>query len=223
MKEDRLAGFQKRIGHRFRVVAFLTEALTHSSAKGQDRPSNERFEFFGDAVLGLVVSEELLKRFPDSQEGDLTRRKSALVSRAALLKIAQRIGVAKSLLAGPGVGRLPPSIQANAVESVIAAVYLDAGLKAARALILRLYGDVWGDASSGAENAKSMLQQVTQRRAGVAPHYVLLAEQGPDHKKTFRVAVRLGGKDLGRGSGPTKKEAEQRAAAAALAHLGESA
>ena len=117
--------------------------------------------------------------------------------------------------------RLPPSIPANAVEAVIAAVYLDAGLKAARALILRLYGDAWGGAEANGENAKSLLQQITQKRTGEAPHYLLISEQGPEHKKTFRVAVRMGNRELGRGTGPTKKEAEQKAAATALRALGE--
>ena len=100
LKEDRHSPLLKRIGHRFRNPKLLTEALTHSSAKGEGRPSNERLEFFGDSVLGLVVSEELLRRYPDLQEGDLTQRKSALVSRTALAKIAQKIGIYKHLTIG---------------------------------------------------------------------------------------------------------------------------
>lgn len=222
MKEkDRLTAFQEILGYRFANPRLLSEALTHASAKGEGVPSYERLEFFGDAVLGLVISEALFHRFPEEDEGNLTGRKSDLVSHPALVKLARDLQITRFLTIGKGLPKkaLPPSIAADAVEAVIGAVYLDEGLTAARQLVLRLYGNDLSEAVRGADNAKSRLQEVTQKRFGEAPTYALLDEEGPEHRKTFRVSCVISTRELGRGSGRTKKEAEQDAAAAALARL----
>lgn len=205
----------------FQDAALLQEALTHASAKGEGAPSYERLEFFGDAVLGLVISEALFQRFPDYAEGDLTRLKSDLVSRPTLVQIGHTLGLNRYIATGKGISRkaLPPSILADTVEAIIGAVYLDGGLSAARNLVLRLFGEALADAPRLADNAKSRLQEMTQRRFGQAPVYQLLGERGPEHRKTFRVACRVAGREWGRGTGRTKKEAEQMAAAAALRAL----
>lgn len=219
--KDRLAAFQELLGYRFANLRLLGEALTHASAKGEGAPSYERLEFFGDAVLGLVISEALFHRFPEDNEGDLTGKKSDLVSHPALVRLARDMQIARFLTIGKGLPKkaLPPSIAADAVEAVIGAVYLDGGLMAARQLVLRLYGDHLSEAARGGENAKSRLQEVTQKRFGEAPTYAVLDAEGPDHRKTFRVSCGISTRELGRGSGRTKKEAEQDAAAAALARL----
>lgn len=219
--KDRLAALQEALSYRFVNTRLLDEALTHASAKGEGAPSYERLEFFGDAVLGLVISEALFHRFPDKAEGDLTRMKSDLVSHPSLARLARQMQIARFLTIGKGLPKkaLPPSIAADAVEALIGAVYLDGGLPAARQLVLKLYGEDLSEAARMEDNAKSRLQEVTQRLHGEAPTYALVSEQGPDHRKTFRIACRISSQELGRGSGRTKKEAEQAAAAAALKSL----
>ncbi len=219
--KDRLHNLQQILGHRFAKPTLLVESLTHASAKRDGFPSYERLEFFGDAVLGLVISEALLARFPDQAEGELTRMKSDLVSRTALVRIARRLGLSRYLAIGKGIPKksLPPSIAADAMEAVIGAVYLDGGHAAAKRLVLALYRTDLAAAPKLADNAKSRLQELTQRLFGEAPVYTLISEQGPEHQKTFQVSCRITPRELGRGSGKTKKEAEQAAAAAALARL----
>lgn len=214
---DPLPAFEKALRYRFRNKALAREALTHSSAKSGEKPSNERLEFLGDAVLGLVISEDVFLRFPAHQEGELTKLKSSLVSREGLTRLAQRLEMRRFLEIGKGIrGKIPPSLLANSVEAAIGAVYIDGGFKAARTLIHALYAREWKKAPDRSENAKSRLQEVAQHRFGAAPSYVVRDERGPEHRKTFRVAVLVAGKELGHGSGRTKKDAEQTAARDAL-------
>ncbi len=209
-----------RLEHRFARPELLALALTHASAKDTDGRSNQRIEFLGDAVLGLVVAEHLFASHPEHEEGPLTRRRSALVSTAALARVAGRLRLGQAARLGRGLrlGPMPDSVLANLVEAVFGAVFLDGGLEAARRVILRVLGPdlaVADDASSW----KSRLQERTQRVCKEAPVYVVLGEWGPEHKKHFEVAVRLGDRDLAAGAGPSKRAAEEAAAEAAYAAL----
>jgi ribonuclease-3 len=189
--------------------------------------SNEKLEFLGDAVLELIVSEELVRAFPDWSEGQLSKSRARLVNATAISLSAQRLGLGKYLRLGRGEektgGRTKPALLADAYEALIAAVYLDGGLEAARGFVRRSLVD--GEMSIEAERLghtdhKSALQELLQSR-GIAPGaYFVVAEDGPDHQKTFRVEVRIAGEISAIGSGRTKKEAEQAAAIAALIQLG---
>ncbi len=225
MKRDplgkRLADCQRAIGYWFADPDLLETALTHSSLRSPDRACNERLEFLGDSVLGLVVTEELFHLLPEHSEGELTRIKSAVVSRPALLATSMRLGLADHADFARGVGRrdrLPPSVVANLVEAVIGAIYLDAGYDAAREFVLRHLGETLerelGD--EGVKNHKSLLQHEIQQAINVTPTYRTVEEEGPDHRKSFVVAVLFAGREWGRAPGMTKKEAEQEAARRAL-------
>ena len=217
----RLADCQRVIGYHFANPKLLEIALTHSSVRTPDRECNERQEFLGDSVLGLAITEELYKRLPDQQEGELTRIKSAVVSRGALYRVSTRMGLVRFVEVAKGVGRreeLPVSLTANLVESIIGAIYLDAGFFPAREFILRNLGpeveDVMNDRV--AKNYKSLLQHEAQQILGSTPIYRTLEEEGPDHRKAFVVAAVIRGTEYGRASGINKKEAEQEAARHAL-------
>jgi ribonuclease-3 len=213
------------LGHAFHDKSLLETAFTHSSAADDRLQSNERLEFLGDAVLGLVICQELFRRFPTCLEGDLTKVKSALVSRGCCAKVTRARGLQKYLVVGKGmasVSQLPRSIEAGLLEGVIGAVYLDGGLDAAASFILRMFAD-WLDraeADGPQGNYKSLLQQHSQDRFGVTPSYVLLDEKGPDHNKCFETEVVLKERHFRSAWGVTKKEAEQRAAYNALVDLG---
>jgi len=189
--------------------------------------SNEKLEFLGDAVLELVVSEELVREFPDWSEGQLSKSRARLVNAIAISLSAQRLGLGKYLLLGRGEektgGRCKPALLADAYEALIAAVYLDGGLEVARQFVRRslVEGAIAVEAERlGHTDHKSALQEFLQSR-GMAPGaYHVIAETGPDHQKTFRVEVRICGQITAMGSGRTKKEAEQAAAIAALIQLG---
>lgn len=216
-----LAECQRVIGYAFANPALLDVALTHSSLRTPDRECNERLEFLGDSVLGLVVTEELYRLLPDQAEGELTRLKSAVVSRGALFRASQRLGLARFAEFARGVGHrdeLPVSVTANLVESVIGAIYLDAGWFPAREFVLRHLGAELEETLNdrGAKNFKSLLQHEAQEALGVTPTYRTLEEGGPDHRKQFVVAAVLRGQEWGRAAGPTKKEAEQESARVAL-------
>lgn len=230
-RRNLLHEFEREIGVRFKNPDLLNQSLMHRSyvhGKSADRGlSNERMEFLGDSVLGLVVNEYLYNRYPDRDEGDLTKIKSLVVSRQVLAKKAEEIGLGKYLLLSAGEvesgGRKRSSIIADAMEAVIGAIYLDRGIEAAREFIRReiLVGLHEITRSEEHTNYKSLLQELVQGSRKVHPVYRVQSERGPDHDKQFIVDVSISGKMYGRGTGKSKKEAEQSAAKAALENLAE--
>lgn len=215
---------EQRIAYDFNDPKLLLQALTHSSGADTPVDSNERLEFMGDAVLGYVICELLFKKFPQRDEGDLTKIKSVVVSRETCLRIAQSLDLKDFIRIGRGVGRnsgIPPSILANAVEAIIAALYLDGGIKIARRFILHHFApEVMKMADSiSCDNHKSLLQDMIQREYGVHPDYIILDEKGPDHVKCFKIAVRVKGRYFPAAWGNTKKSAEQHAAENAICHI----
>ena len=225
MSDDQLQSFP----HGFQDEGLLHEALTHRSythAQDTGQPANnERLEFLGDAVLGLIVSERVAGIFPQFSEGELSKVRASLISRTTLAKAARRMELGQWLKLGRGEevtqGREKSSLLANALEAVIGAVYLDGGIEAARGFIGRSLQQEFssledGDSASLVEDSKSRLQEWTHKNVGSVPRYQLISESGPDHQKIFEVVVYLKKKPMGRGTGRTKKEAEQRAAEEAL-------
>jgi ribonuclease III len=223
---NRLDRCEAALGYRFRDRPLLETCLTHASVARTRLASNERLEFLGDAVLGLVVCELLFKRYPDFPEGELTRVKSVLVSRSTCAEMSRRLGLDRLLLVGKGLGahdRIPTSILGAVFESLVAGVYLDGGLEAARAFIERAVDEELERAASRdrGRNFKSVLQHLAQKRFGETPAYRLVDEQGPDHSKCFQVAAVIGETAFPAAWGASKKEAEQAAARMALTDLGE--
>ncbi len=228
-----LRKFEKRLGVRFRNLSFLNHALVHRSylnGKSADRiESNERLEFLGDSVLGLVVNEYLYKTRPDENEGNLTKIKSLIVSRQILAQKAEEVDLGRYLLLSTGEiesgGRNRTSIIADALEGVIGAIYLDRGLGAADRFIRKLLLERMQEITQNAENInyKSLLQEKVQSERKVHPVYKIRREAGPDHEKIFHVDVCIAGRHWGQGEGRTKKEAEQAAARAAIDQLKKSA
>ncbi len=224
-----LLELQKTIGVRFKNLDILNQSLMHRSyvhGKAVEKhTSNERMEFLGDSVLGLVVNDYLYHRYPDRDEGDLTKIKSLVVSRQVLAKKAQEIGLGKFLLLSSGEvesgGRKRSSIIADAMEAVIGAVYIDRGLEAAREFIRReiLVGLHEITGAEEHTNYKSLLQELVQGSRKVHPVYRIQSERGPDHEKQFVIDVSIAGRIYGRGTGTSKKEAEQSAAKSALERL----
>ena len=216
---------QNAIGYRFRRPELLRAALTHTSGADTRLASNERLEFLGDAVLGLVTVEHLYLRFPEYQEGDLTKIKSAVVSRRTCARIGRAINLGDYLFLGRGMltthGVMPGNLLADGYESLVGAIYLDGGLEAAREFILRYVGPEIEEVAEAAHagNYKSLLQQVGQRDFNATPSYPLLDEKGPDHSKCFKVAAVIGRHHFPAAWGNTKKEAEQKAAMNALAQI----
>jgi len=223
---DPLEVCQTNIGYRFNDLELLRFALTHASSANTRHESNERLEFLGDAVLGLVVCHTLYERLPEAMEGDLTKIKSAVVSRRACARVADKLGLPTVLRCGQGVDvgdHLPRSLAAAALEAIIAAVYLDGGFPAAQAFISEhMAEEIDKSAQSDHQfNFKSQLQQYAQRELGHTPTYSVLDEQGPDHAKCFEIAVTIGNRHYPSAWGPSKKEAEQKAAWHALEALGQ--
>ncbi len=218
--------FADRIGHRFTDVSLLAHALAHRSwcAEAGGAASNERLEFLGDAVLGLVVAEHCFGAYPALPEGALAKVRAAVVNTAVLAEVAGELGVGDLVLLGRGEdasgGRGKPSILANTVEALIGAVYLDGGLPAASTLVLRLLGRRIEEAAAGpgADDYKTRLQEVVVRTVGVLPHYDVDGS-GPDHDRRYRATVVVAGEPMGRGVGRSKKDAEQAAAREASLHL----
>lgn len=215
------------IGYRFRNITLLQNALAHSSYANErwhdSLKSNERLEFLGDSILGMVVAEHLYRNYPDRPEGELTRMRADMVCENALAAIAGRIGLGEHLLLGHGEeqtgGRTRNSILADAVESVIAACFLDGGMDAARGFIDRfVLTDVPVRKLRNADY-KTALQELVQQKKNQQLTYKLIGESGPDHDKHFEVAVLLNGNTVGTGTGSSKKRAEQDAARAAMEHL----
>ncbi|HXG13089.1 MAG TPA: ribonuclease III [Gemmataceae bacterium] len=221
---DLLEECQNVIGYHFRQPELLKAALTHASGANTRLASNERLEFLGDAVLGLVTCEQLFLRFPDYQEGDLTKIKSVVVSRRTCARISRQLGLGDYLFLGKGMNlhaNVPASLLADVFESLVAAIYLDGGLEAAKSFILRYLGPEIEQVAEGAHggNFKSLLQQVAQREFGATPQYVMLDEKGPDHSKCFKIAAVIGRHTYAGAWGRNKKEAEQKAAMNALAQI----
>ena len=220
---------ETKLGYVFHRPELLENALYHSSYANEHRgagiSSNERLEFLGDAVLGFVTAEYLYTKHPDMPEGDLTRIRAALVCEESLYEVAQYLGLGQYLRRGRGEelggGRRRPSILADAVEAVLAAVYLDGGIDEARALIHRILLEKEQEqvVESRRRDCKTELQELVQRKPNQVLHYELVSESGPDHAKVFTVAVTLNGQVVGLGSGHSKKEAEQSAARAALEQM----
>ncbi len=223
-----LDSLQERLGYHFTDRSLLELALVHSSYinenPGLTLVSNERLEFLGDAVLGLVIAERLYRELPQSTEGDLTRLRASLVRRDVLARVANEIALGGNLNLGKGEeasgGRSKPANLAGALEAVIAAIFLDSGLASARDLVIKLFGDELSkSASHGIEDFKSQLQELLQARQQPAPTYHVTRTTGPDHDRTFTVEVKAAGKVLGVGSGKSKKAAETEAARSALKSL----
>ena len=220
---------ERKLNYTFRSPALLQEALNHSSYANEHRGdhlhSNERLEFLGDSVLGFVTAEYLFERHPEAPEGDLTRIRAALVCEQSLHEVAQQLDLGRYLKLGRGEeaggGRERTSILADAVEAVFAAVYLDGGIGAARDLIHRCLLDVQRESvvEERRRDYKTALQELVQRESGQVLTYCLTGAEGPDHAKTFSVAVELNGAPIGQGRGRSKKEAEQMAAKAAIEKL----
>ena len=219
------AELQVRLGHTFRNSVLFETAMTHTSwlneAGQPERSDNERLEFLGDAVLDLVVSDLLMRRFPDRREGDLSRARAALVSESGLAQVAVALDLGRFILLGKGEertgGRARPSILANTLEALMGAIYIDAGFDTVAAVAGRLFEGRIEDVDAHARlDYKSRLQERAQALWQTAPIYEVVAEDGPDHDKRFEVALSLGGRPYGRAVGRSKKEAEQGAAAAAL-------
>jgi ribonuclease-3 len=221
-----LAEFEQKIGFSFHHPAYLELALVHSSYinenPGLADESNERLEFLGDAVLGLVIAERLYQDFPRSPEGELTRLRAALVRRETLAQMARKIDLGAYLSLGNGEetggGREKTANLAGAFESLIAAIYLDQGLESARRFVLNLFGpEIYQQAHRGAgTDYKSKLQEIMQAQRQITPNYVLIEAVGPEHDKQFTVEVWAGVEALGRGAGKSKKLAEMAAAKVAL-------
>ncbi|HEY5649513.1 MAG TPA: ribonuclease III [Nitrospiria bacterium] len=217
---------QTILGYSFKAPELLREALTHKSylneLRGPDKDTfnrnNERLEFLGDAVLDLAISERLIDRHPEFAEGELSKRKARIVSEGALARVARKLEVGKFLLVGKGeertAGRDKPSLLADAMEAVIAAVYLDGGYAAARDLIFRTFEDeiLRTEKKDDEGDYKTDVQELCQREFDTLPVYRVVKETGPDHQKTFEVSLTVRKRVLGKGKGRSKKEAEQRAA-----------
>jgi ribonuclease-3 len=217
---------ERALGYKFRNPELLTLALTHRSYANENGlpDHNERLEFLGDAVLGTVAAEWLFRRHPEMPEGDLSKRKSYLVSAPVLAGLADDLGVGKSLLLGVGEersgGREKPSLLADSAEAVLGAIYMDGGLAPVRELVSRLLAQVVEERPRIHEtDTKTRLQEALQARGWSLPEYRLVAEMGPDHEKRFVVECRVCDRAAGRGEGRSKKVAEQRAAAEALESL----
>jgi ribonuclease-3 len=215
---------QEVIGYAFGNPTLLREALTHASGANHRLASNERLEFLGDAILGAVVCELLFLKYPDYQEGELTRIKSIVVSRRTCAKISAALGIDEYLFMGKGMGsheQTPPSVLADVFESLIGAIFLDGGMGAARRFVITHLGPEIEAAveGQGGINYKSNLQQVAQRDFGETPTYLLLDEKGPDHSKCFKMSALIGRHRYAPAWGRNKKEAEQRAALNALSQL----
>lgn len=229
---ERLARLQERLGHRFARPELLVQALTHRSYANEQGTGvdNEVLEFLGDAVLGLIVSDLLCSEYPDLSEGQMSKLKSYLVSAETLGRLAEEFGLGPFILLGRGEekteGRNKSSILANAFEAVLAALYTDGGLERARAFVLDLLGPLLEGADEEAEGTpvrdfKSTLQEHVQATGLPLPEYLVVEEEGPDHAKVFHIEVRIGEGPGARGTGRTKKRAEQRAARELLRRLQE--
>jgi len=214
------------LGHRFADPRLLAEALTHPSAharRGSPRQSYERLEFLGDRVLGLVVAEALWRRFPDEAEGELTRRHTGLVRRESLVEVARALGLGAFVILSQGEAqagaRDNPSVLADACEAVIAALYLDGGIEAARGFVHRYWEPLLQGTATPPRDAKTALQEWAQGRGRGLPTYETVSVAGPAHKRVFTVSARVEGAEPATASGSSKRAAETAAAAELIARL----
>ncbi|MBX7102824.1 MAG: ribonuclease III [Gemmataceae bacterium] len=214
---------QEVIGYQFKDIELLRSALTHTSVANTRAASNERLEFLGDAVLGLICCEQLYLRYPDFQEGEMTKVKSVVVSRRTCVQMGRKIRLHEFLQFGKGMRggpEGPASLLADAFESLVGAVYLDGGMDAVKPILIPLLQPAIEVVVAGEHgNHKSQLQQIAQKEFGDCPRYRVLDEQGPDHNKCFKVAAEINGYTYPAAWGATKKDAQQRAAENALASI----
>ena len=215
-----------RIGYLFVNEDLAVESVTHRSYQNEhpdDRGHNERLEFLGDAVLDLIVAEALMERLEDAPEGQLTRRRAALVNEESLARVARELDLGPILRLGRGEeknnGRQKASILADAIEAIVAAIYLDGGYYAARDTVMAWYGVLLGDIAKGEspQDPKTVLQEKLQAHGDGIPFYNVVGSNGPDHDKMFEVEVMVAQNRIARGTGKSKKEAEKDAALKALA------
>jgi ribonuclease-3 len=225
-----LAALQERLGYMFQDVTLLQLALTHPSVAHELAGTvahNQRLEFLGDSVLGLVLSTELYEKFPGVSEGPLTKARAQLVNRRSLAEQARNLRLGEHLILSRGEessgGRQRQSALADAYEALLGAIFLDGGFEVARDVILRSFRDAFGELTSipNLENPKGELQEMLQAESSEPPQYELTSATGPDHDRIFECAVLHGGLELARGTGKSKKEAESQAALAALNALRE--
>ncbi len=221
---SKLVRCQEIIDYKFKNEGLLLSALTHASGATHRLASNERLEFLGDAILGLTVCLWLFEEYPEYSEGDLTKIKSSVVSRRSCGRVACTLGLDRCLIVGRGVTRnrsFPRSLVSDVFESVVAAIYLDGGMDVVRPRLKKwLAGEVFtAIESQGGGNFKSSLQQYAQRDLANTPIYRMVKEAGPDHRKAFLIAAVIGEQTFPPAWGNNKKDAEQRAAANALAEL----
>ncbi|THD85284.1 ribonuclease III [Aliigemmobacter aestuarii] len=218
-----LKSLEERIGHRFARPELLVRAVTHSSFATPGRPSNERLEFLGDRVLGLSMAEALFRADRDAAEGQLAPRFNALVRKETCAEVARELGLGEALKLGRSEmlsgGRRKEALLADAMEAVIAAVYLDAGFEAARDVVLRLWGHRITQVKSDARDPKTSLQEWAQGRGQTPPRYDLDSRDGPDHQPVFTVTVWLQSGESETAQAGTKRQAEQAAARALMARL----
>lgn len=222
-QDDPLAGLAEALGHGFADPSLLRLAITHSSASGRGGAANERLEFLGDRVLGLVIADLLYRRFSHEEEGHLARRFAVLVSRETLAQVAGQIGLAPYLALARGEedsgGRANPAILADACEAVIAALYLDGGLDSARHFIEGAWSALIEQDRWPPQDPKTALQEWAQGAGHKLPSYVVIGSEGPAHDPVFTVEVRVEGLPPTSATGRSKRVAEQAAAAEALRHV----
>lgn len=227
----RPARLEKAMGYRFRDPRLLKMALSHRSwvnnvTRGHRPPSNERLEFLGDSVMNAIITDTLYRRFPECDEGELSKMKSLVVSAKVLIPCAALLDLGEYMLLSKSEeksgGRTRPSILADAYEALLGAVYLDGGYEAVRALMKRTLIQIMDEIllDDDLANYKSLLLEFTQSHGLGTPHYDVIRASGPEHRKAFVVAAMVRGEEWGRGSGTTKKEAEQACARAALENRG---
>ncbi len=220
---------EQKIGYKFKRLRHLYYALLHKSyvneVNEKKLPDNERLEFLGDAVLELVATEYLYQKYPEETEGWLTVMRSCIVERRNCAKIAKHLGLEEYIFVGKGErnshSSIRRSILANTFEALVAAVYLDGGMKVVRKFVLSMIDKYTPNIETQAyDNYKAELQNFSQKKFNKIPQYRLISETGPDHAKTFNISASIGEKDYGKGKGRTKKSAQQQAAKAALKKLG---
>jgi ribonuclease-3 len=216
---------QREIEYQFGNAGLLRQALTHPSVaheRGRTVPHNQRLEFLGDAVLGLVLTQEMYERFPEVSEGPLTKARAQLINRRTLAEQARQIGLQNYLILSRGeeanLGRSRASALADAFEAVIGAVFLDGGFDQARGFVLRCFHRAFGEMKDipTLDNPKGELQELLQSKSAEGPQYEMVRASGPEHDREFECVVTHGGAELGRGRGKSKKAAESEAALAAL-------
>jgi ribonuclease-3 len=214
---------ENRLGYTFKDKQLIIEALTHKSFK---KPyNNERLEFLGDAVLDLIVGEFLFFKFPDSDEGVLSKIRASLVNESGFAKLARSIDLGSMIYLSPAEennrGREKPSLLSNAFEAVIGAIYLEAGLQKSKEVVIALLDETYPkiDLDTLCKDYKTALQELTQAMYGVTPNYELINSTGPDHKKEFTIAIKLNNEIVATAKGKSKKSAQQKAAEIALSIL----